>query len=610
MKRFWEIFGYATKYKVNLYIAVLFNILNAILSLFTFASLVPLLRIIFQTYDETPTMPDAETAGFTEYWYEMLCYKMDHFVETSGEINALLLVCSFTVGLALIKNLVFYISLRNIAVVRTGVSRDLRSTIYQRLLKLSLGYFSNERKGDILSRMTNDLMEVEFSILGTIEVMFKAPILILAYLIALFLISWELTLFALIFMPISGWLISRIAKSLKNAALKGKTKLGELMSVIEETLGGIRIIKAFNGEKAFQSKFDEHNESYFKLMMKLYKREYLASPMSEFISITVVAILLFIGGNLVLDPDGGSWMDGSLFIGYLMIFSQLIPPARALSDGIFKINKGAASVDRINEIIQAEIEVKEAENPVSKPEFTDRISIKDIRFSYDDEVVIDGISLDIEKGKTIALVGPSGGGKSTLANLATRFYDVDSGNILLDGTPVKDISLYDLRKLMGVVTQDSILFNDSVRNNITLGIENTNEEDVIKAAQIANAEEFIKDLPGGYDFNIGDGGGKLSGGQKQRLSIARAIYHNPPILILDEATSALDTHSEKLVQEAIDKLMQNRTSLVIAHRLSTIQSADMIYVIKKGQVVESGSHVDLIEAGGLYKSLVEMQDFQ
>lgn len=609
MKRFWEIFSYAKKYSFHLYVAVLFNILNALLSLFTFASLVPLLRIIFQTYEETPQMPDADAGTSVGYWYELLCYKMDTFVQQNGELNALLMVCGITVTSSLIKNLVFYLSLRNIAVVRTGVSRDLRKVVYSRLLKLSLGYFSNERKGDIMSRMTNDLMEVEFSVLGTIEVMFKAPILIAAYLTTLFLISWKLTLFALVFMPISGWLISRIAKSLKNAAMRGKTKLGDLMTVIDETLGGIRIIKAFNGEKSFQSKFDQHNESYFQLMMKLYKREYLASPMSEFISITVIATLLYIGGSLILNPDGDYWMDGSVFIGYLMIFSQLIPPAKSLSDAIFKINKGAASVDRINEIIHAKIDVEEAENPVRKAEFTDRISLKDIHFSYGGDVVINGISLEIEKGKTIALVGPSGGGKSTLANLITRFYDIDSGAISVDGVPVKDISLFDLRELMGVVTQDSILFNDTIHNNITLGKDGAKTEDVIRAAQIANADEFIKDLPGKYDFNIGDGGTKLSGGQKQRLSIARAIYHNPPILILDEATSALDTHSEKLVQEAINNLMQNRTAVVIAHRLSTIKSADCIYVIKKGEIIEKGSHDGLIAEGGLYKSLVEMQDF-
>ncbi|MCB0761993.1 MAG: ABC transporter ATP-binding protein [Flavobacteriales bacterium] len=606
MKKFWEIFAYTRNYRINLLGSAVFSILNAVLSLFTFGALIPLLRVIFQTGAENP-QPPADDLGFFDYYYQWFCYQMDVMVSDGGAVRALAYICLATVVLALIKNLVFYVSLRNIAVIRTGVARDLRKRVYEHITKLSLGYFSNERKGDIISRMTNDLMEVEFSVIGTIEVMFKAPIMIVFYLATLFIMSWELTLFALIFLPISGFLISRIAKSLKHAAKHGKDKLGELISVIEETLGGIRVIKAFNGEKAFNQKFDDHNESYFRLMNKLYKREYLSSPMSEFVSLVVICILLYIGGSIVLGDQ--STMDGSLFITYLVIFSQIIPPARALSDAIFKINKGAASVDRINEILHAPIDVANHPDAVRKPDFEQAIELHNVGFAYEDKQVIKDVSLTIRKGETVALVGPSGGGKSTLANLVARFYNVSSGEVTIDGVPIARVDLHDLRSLMGIVTQESILFNDSVGSNITLGSDAPKADEMMRAAQVANAWEFIDQLDGKFEFNIGDSGNKLSGGQKQRLSIARAVYKNPPILILDEATSALDTHSEKLVQQAINNLMENRTSLVIAHRLSTIQNADRIVVIDQGQILETGTHQELMSAGGMYKRLVEMQEF-
>ncbi len=606
MKKFWEIFGYTSKYKINLIGSLVFSLLNALLSLFTFGALIPLLRVIFRTGDTDPQMP-TEDLGFFDYYYELFCYKMDVVVAGGGAVTALAWICVATVVLALIKNLVFYISLRNIAVIRTGVARDLRQRVYQHILRLSLGYFSNERKGDIISRMTNDLMEVEFSVIGTIEIIFKAPIMIILYLTTLFLMSWELTLFALIFLPVSGFLISRIAKSLKNAAKRGKDKLGDLIAVIEETLTGIRVIKAFNGEKEFNEKFDGHNDSYFNLMNRLYKREYLASPTSEFVSLVVICILLYIGGTIVLGDD--SAMDGSLFITYLVIFSQIIPPAKSLSDAVFKMNKGAASVDRLNDILHTAIEVDNHPQAVGKSSFDDKIELKNVGFAYDEKNVLEDVSLTIRKGETVALVGPSGGGKSTLANVVSRFYNIGKGEILVDGVPIEKIDLHDLRSLMGIVTQESLLFNDTIGNNITLGADQKDKARITNAAQVANAMEFIDKLDNGLEFNIGDGGNKLSGGQKQRLSIARAVYKNPPILILDEATSALDTQSEKLVQEAINNLMANRTSLVIAHRLSTIQNADRIIVIDDGKVLESGTHQELLDKGGLYKKLVEMQEF-
>lgn len=607
MKKFWTIFSLAFKYKKNLWGSLVFNILNAILSLFTFFTLIPLLQVLFKVGEENPEKPTTVDHFSGEYWFDLLTYRVSEYSSINGPIQTLIVICTFTVGLALVKNFVYYISLRNIAVIRTGVARDLREKLYKHVVKLSLGYFSNERKGDIISRMTNDLFEVEFSTIGAVEALFKAPILIFFYMATLFLMSWELTLFSLIFLPLSGYMISLVAKSLKNAANKGKVKLGELLIVLEETLSGMRIIKAFNAEAAFNEKFDKKNDDYFRLMMKLYKKEYLSSPMSEFISIIVLCILLFFGGRLIL--SGNHWMEGTAFLAYLVIFSQIIPPARALSDAVFRIKKGEASLDRINDIIHAEIEIQDSENPVGLKEFTQKIEFKDVRFSYENEEVIKGINITINKGETVALVGPSGGGKSTLANLITRFYDVSGGEVLIDGISIKDLKLHDLKSLMGIVSQDSILFNDSVRNNITLGSNERIEEDIIRAAKISNSEEFILGLEGGYSFNVGDGGGKLSGGQKQRLSIARAIYKNPPILILDEATSALDTQSEKLVQGAINNLMENRTALVIAHRLSTIQSADKIVVIEKGMIAEQGTHSELMANGKIYKALVEMQEF-
>ncbi|MFT4678418.1 MAG: subfamily B ATP-binding cassette protein MsbA [Flavobacteriales bacterium] len=606
MKKFWEIFSYTSKYKINLIGSLVFSLLNALLSLFTFGALIPLLRVIFRTGNAEPTMP-TEDLGFFDFYYELFCYKMDMVVQSGGATSALAWICVATVILALVKNLVFYVSLRNIAVIRTGVARDLRQRVYRHILRLSLGYFSSKRKGDIISRMTNDLMEVEFSVIGTIEIIFKAPIMIVLYLATLFLMSWELTLFALIFLPVSGFLISRIAKSLKNAAKRGKEKLGDLIAVIEETLTGIRVIKAFNGEKEFNQKFDEHNDSYFNLMNRLYKREYLASPTSEFVSLVVICILLYIGGTIVLGED--SAMDGSLFITYLVIFSQIIPPAKSLSDAVFKMNKGAASVDRLNDILYTEIEVGNHPQAVGKSSFDDKIELKNVGFAYEDKKVLSGVSLTIRKGETVALVGPSGGGKSTLANVVSRFYNINEGEILVDGIPLEKVDLHDLRSLMGIVTQESLLFNDTIGNNITLGADEKDQDRITNAASVANAMEFIDKLDNGLEFNIGDGGNKLSGGQKQRLSIARAVYKNPPILILDEATSALDTQSEKLVQEAINNLMANRTSLVIAHRLSTIQNADRIVVIDDGKILESGTHQDLLNQGGLYKKLVEMQEF-
>lgn len=606
MNKFKKIFSLALNYKKNLYGSLFFSLINAVLSVFTFAAMMPLLSILFDKTNKTPIEPIL-IGSSKEYYFSLLQYKMDVYTIANGPLKTLFWICLFIVVMALLKNVIYYLSLRNIAVIRTGIARDLRKKLYHRIVKLPLSYFSNERKGDLMSRMTNDVMEIEFSIIGAIEMLFKAPTLIVIYLFSLFFISWKLTIFALIFLPISGFLISSISKTLKNAAKRGKDKLGELMVTSEETLGGMRIIKAFHAENSFKKKFDKLNEEYFSLMNGLYKREYLASPTSEFISFVIISILLFIGGYFIFEDN--TWMTGEAFIVYLVIFSQIIPPAKQLSDGVFKLKKGEASIDRINEILTAEVTIKDSENAKDVNEIGLGIEFNDVRFKYQEKEVLKGINFRINEGETIALVGPSGGGKSTIANLLARFYDTSSGSISVNGTSIKEITLESLRGMMGVVTQDSILFNDSVKNNIMLGTVNESMDNVRKAAQISNAEEFILNLEGTYDFIVGDGGNKLSGGQKQRLSIARALYKNPPILILDEATSALDTKSEKLVQEAIDNLMENRTALVIAHRLSTIQNADRILVIEDGLIAESGTHSQLIDLNGTYKSLVEMQEF-
>jgi ABC-type multidrug transport system fused ATPase/permease subunit len=601
MSKFREIWALVSGYRASIGVNFLFNILNAIFSLFTFLAVVPFLYVLFRVNSSTP----ATNANSNALW-QWASSSLDAFIAVNGQGMALALMCVFIVVLALLKNLVNYLSLLSIAKIRTSVSRDMREKLYQKILDLPVAYFTNERKGDIISRMTNDLMEIEFSVIGTLEALLKSPVMIVISLATLIVISWKLTLFAFLFLPLSGFLISRIAKSLKNAAKRGKGSLGDLISIIEETLTGNRIVKVFNAEKQFKERFDAMNDSYFRLMHRLYRREYLSSPMSEFISLIVISILLFVGGRIVISGE----MGGELLIGYLVVFSQIIQPARAFSDAIFKISKGAASLERINEILDAPLTVKDPEHPVSLPGFHDRIEFRNIRFGYYGDPVIHDISFSIEKGQTVALVGPSGSGKSTLASLLARFYDPLEGEVSIDGVSLRDCRVADVRSLMGFVSQESILFNDSVKNNIALGHAGDMEfERMVDSARMANAEEFIRAYTEQYDYNVGDGGNKLSGGQKQRIAIARALYKNPPILILDEATSALDTQSEQLVQEAIYKLMENRTSLVIAHRLSTIKRADKIIVIQAGTIAEQGTHEELMNANGVYKKLVEMQNF-
>ena len=593
-------------YKKYVVLSVVFNILSAILNIFSFAALIPILQILFQTND-------AETATALMAWdwtniQEVLMNNMNYYINSLisewGQTTTLLFIGIFLGVTTFLKTGSYFLAAATIIPIRTGVVRDIRNQLYQKITSLPLGFFSEERKGDIIARMSGDVQEIEISIMASLEMLFKYPILIVCYFAALLFISWELTLFTIIIVPIMGWFMGWVGRKLKQDSIKAQTLWSDTMSQVEETLGGLRIIKAFCAEGKMNRRFDAINTAYRNDIMKVNIRQSSAHPMSEFLGTIMIVIVLWFGGVLVLNSHT---LSGPIFIYYLVMLYSIINPLKDFSKAGYNIPKGLASMERIDKILKAENTIKEPAQPKHLPSFEHQIEFKDVSFKYGEQWVLRNINLTIPKGKTIAIVGQSGSGKSTLVDLIPRYYDVQEGEVLIDGINVKDLGIQDLRQLIGNVNQEAILFNDSFRNNISFGVENATQEQIEEAARIANAYDFITVSEQGFDTNIGDRGGRLSGGQRQRVSIARAILKNPPILILDEATSALDTESERLVQDALERLMKTRTTVAIAHRLSTIKNADEICVLHEGQIVERGTHEELLSFDGYYKHLQEMQ---
>lgn len=594
-------------YKWRLVKNILFNILHSLFGSASFLLAMPVLGIIFGTQEDVSTL--LPWSSSSDVLMNNLSYYITLVKIEYGASTSLLCIGGFMAVAVLFKTGFSYLAAYEMIYIRNNVVRDLRVKIYDKILRLPLPFFSNEKKGDILTRITGDVTEVETSVMSSLNMLFKNPIIILVYLIVMITMSWQLTIFVFVLLPIAGTIIGRIGKSLKKRSLEGQNKMGEILSSIEETLSGLRIVKAFNAEDKMNNSFDIEANAYRRIMNRLMRRRELAHPMSELLGTIVIIIVLWYGGSLIL--NGQTSMTPQGFIAYLMLFYGIINPAKQFSNAFYSVQKGLASMQRIDKILMTESSIKDKEDAIDIKNFNDKIEYKGVKFSYkDSRPILKDVSLEVKKGKLVALVGQSGSGKTTLVDLLPRFFDVnDGGGIFIDGNNIKDLSMKSLRELMGNVNQDPILFNDTIYNNIAFGVENASQEDVMHAAKIANAHEFIVETEDGYNTNIGDRGGKLSGGQRQRLSIARAILKNPPILILDEATSALDTESERLVQDALYKLMENRTSIVIAHRLSTIKNADMICVFSEGEIVERGSHDELIALNGTYKKLQDMQSF-
>ncbi|MEA1875166.1 MAG: ABC transporter ATP-binding protein [Bacteroidota bacterium] len=602
MKDVFKIFKYILPYKWAAIGNVFFNLLSTIFTLFSFGLVIPFLNVLFGQQElVTEMQPWSMNSNVLLHNFK---FWLSGIIIEQGELTALVILGILVSMATLGKTTTWYFANFFMVPVRNGVVRDIRNNLYKKILALHIGYFSEEKRGNIIARMTNDVQEIDFSIMSSMTMLFRDPIKIIAFVTALFALNYKLTLFVLLILPIAGLIIGRIGKSLRRRSQDGQRRMGHLMTLIEETVFGLQIIKAFNAEKHQDNRFADVNHGYTNVQNKINRRRALASPITEFLATVTIVFVMWYGGRIIL-IDGN--LDPAELISYLLIFSQVITPSKSLSTALYNVQKGLASVDRINEILKAKNKIKDPINPVPKPNFKEKIEYKDINFAYDDTLVLKDINLQIDYGKTIALVGQSGSGKTTIADLLPRFYDLEIGEITIDGIDIRNMKLTDLRSMIGYVNQSPILFNDSFENNIRFGAKNVTHDDIIAAAKIAHAHDFIMEYENGYDTNIGDGGGKLSGGQRQRLSIARAILKNPPIMILDEATSALDTESEQLVQKALNNLMKNRTSIVIAHRLSTIKNADIICVMQYGEIVERGKHEELIDKNGIYTKLYNMQ---
>lgn len=594
-------------YKKYVALNVLCNILSAILTLFSFALIIPILEMLFKVREDVYQLMHIGQASFKDVAINNFYYYTQEAINNYGPQTTLAALAAMLVVMTGLKTGVSYLCSYFIIPMRNGIVRDIRNYVFNKMISLPISFFTSARKGDVMARMSGDVAEIENSIMQSLDMMFKNPIMIIACLATMFAISWQLTVFVLVLLPMAGFIMGRVGKSLKRKSLDQQNQWGVLMSNIEECLGGLRIIKAFNAEEKVKDRFHRENQTFYRLSNRIARRQSLAHPMSEFLGTMAIAIVLWFGGSLIL--GGNSTLNASEFIYYMVIFYTIINPAKDLSKAMYSIQKGLASMERVDKILGAQNPIRDPENPKTITTLKGSISYDNISFAYGDKEVLHDVSLEIPAGSTVALVGQSGSGKSTMADLLPRFYDVNAGSIKVDGTDIRDMRVHDLRSFMGNVNQEAILFNDTFYNNITFGVEHATREQVEQAARVANAHEFIMASENGYDTNIGDRGCRLSGGQRQRISIARAILKNPPLLILDEATSALDTESEQLVQQALDRLMEGRTTLVIAHRLSTIKNADLICVLHDGRIVEKGTHQELIELNGYYKHLVDMQKF-
>lgn len=603
-----KLLPFVKKYKNHVYMNVVFNVFYALFSVLLMVSMIPTLKVLFG--DTEKIYQEPKYSGFVHlktYAEDYLNYKITMLTEENGLKWALLFVISIIISTAFLKNITNYFASYHVTRLRTGVLRDIREKLYNKIIHLPVSYYSERRKGDVMARMLGDINEVQNSFFQILELVVREPLTILFSIITMFLISAKLTLFVIAFIPISGIIISRVGKNLKAKSVKAQQENGVFISILDETLAGLKVVKSYNAENIFIEKFNSSINRLLRLSNSIGNKNNLASPLSEFLGIVTIAVLLWFGAQLVVEEKA---LSSATFITYIALAYTILTPAKAISKASYQVKTGLAAAERVFTLMEQENTIKDSENAIQKVSFEDNISLENINFRYEHENVLKNFSLTIPKGKTIALVGQSGSGKSTIANLLTRFYDVNEGEVKIDNVNVKNISLKSLRDLMGLVTQDSVLFNDTIKGNISLGKPDATDEEIIEALKIANAYEFVKDLPNGIYTNVGDSGNKLSGGQKQRLSIARAVLKNPPIMILDEATSALDTESERLVQQALENMMQNRTSVVIAHRLSTIQKADTIVVMQKGEIVEQGTHDELLAKSGMYARLVSMQSFE